>query len=257
MTISVITVTLNCASTLPALVASLQAQTRSDFEWIVVDGGSTDGTVDLLRNLEPGFGFRWISEPDFGIYHALNKGLAMAGGDYYLVIGADDELEPRAIGCYGRAVAGHEQAGGERPDIVSAPVWIDGALISPRAGLSWLRSGPPMVSAHSVGTLIRRDLHQSLGFYSRKFPIAADTHFLLKAAVSGCRFLHISEPVGRFGRDGVSGIDTLGALTESLRANIEVRGLLPLQLALFIPRVLRSYPRIARGAQRMRWRQKP
>ncbi|RYG31233.1 MAG: glycosyltransferase [Burkholderiales bacterium] len=242
--ISIITATYNVRDTIVPLTASLKAQTSADFEWIVVDGASTDGTQLLLAQMQ-GLPLRWISEPDFGIYHALNKGLGMASGDYYLVVGADDQLEPHAIESFSAALK-------SAPDVVSAPVWIEDVLMRPRDAKDWFRSGPPMVAAHSVGTLMRRDLHQRLGWYSRRYPIAADTFFLLRAVEAGCRFIEIDKPVGRFGRDGVSSVDVLGALCESLRANIEVRGQLLLQLAMFAVRLIRNYPRIARRLSAMR-----
>ena len=90
--ISIITATFNSAQTLPTLIASIRAQSDRSFEWIVVDGGSRDDTVALLRDAGDVV-TRWISEPDFGIYHALNKALLLAQGSYYLVVGSDDTLE--------------------------------------------------------------------------------------------------------------------------------------------------------------------
>ena len=98
-TISIITVTYNAAHVLPGLIDSLRAQTDRGFEWVVVDGASTDGTVELLS--ESGDVItRWISEPDFGIYHAMNKALQIMTGEYYLVVGADDRLNPDTIAQY-------------------------------------------------------------------------------------------------------------------------------------------------------------
>jgi len=243
MTISVLTATYNAAAQLPHLIESLRSQTDRDFEWIVVDGASTDGTVDLLKSAYD-LVIHWISEPDFGIYHALNKGLALAHGDYYLVVGSDDVLDPGAIERY-RQAAATTQA-----DIISAPVWADRRLMVPRRPPSWLRSGPPLVSGHSGGALIRKDLHRELGPYSRQYPIAADTLFLLRALRAGKRFSYIDQPAGSFGTGGVSGSDVLGALSESFRANVEVRGAWPLHFAFFILRVLKNGRRI--GRQQMR-----
>jgi glycosyltransferase involved in cell wall biosynthesis len=242
--ISIITATYEASAGIAQLADSLRAQTLREFEWVVIDGGSTDGTREILSQYNDVV-THWVSEPDFGIYHALNKGLALASGEYYLVIGADDQLEPNAIDAFTAALR-------DSPDVVSAPVRIDGELVRPRGPRDWVRSGPPMVSAHSVGTVIRRDLHQRLGMYSRRFPIAADTYFLLKAVAAGCRFVHIDEPVGRFGRHGVSSTDVLGALCESFRAHVEVQGRLPLQLLLFGLRLVRNYRRITRAVAAVR-----
>ena len=243
MQISIITASYNAASTLPTLIDSLRRQTDRSFEWIVVDGGSSDSTVELLRNAGDVV-TRWISEPDFGIYHALNKGLAVAGGEFYLVVGGDDVLERDAIANFSRAAT---ETGA---DVIAAPVRVDGRVVQPRAKLSWLRSGPPGVAAHSVGSLIRRSLHDEIGLYSRHYPIAADTFFLLQALTRGKRFAYLYHVVGTFGTAGTSSADTLGALCDSWRANVAVRGRYWLQLPLFILRLLTNGPRIARSAGR-------
>jgi len=237
--ISVITATRNAERHLPALIASLRAQTSRDFEWVIVDGASSDGTLELLRGASD-MATRWISEPDFGVYHALNKGLALARGEYYLVIGSDDSLLPGAL----EAFSGEAAASGA--DVIAAPVLVDGITVHPRRRLAWLRSGPPMVAAHSVGSLIRKSLHDEIGPYSRRFPIAADTYFLLQAIQRKKRFGYLNEAVGSFGTAGLSSGDTLGALTESWRATVAVRGRFWLQLPLFLARLVANGSRIAR-----------
>ncbi len=239
--ISVITATFNAERELPALIASLRAQTSRDFEWVIIDGASSDRTVDLLRGASD-IATRWISEPDFGIYHALNKGLALARGEYYLVLGSDDTLLPGAIEAFAGAAAA------EGADVVAAPVLVEGIAVHPRRNRPWLRSGPPMVAAHSVGSLIRKSLHDEIGPYSRRFPIAADTYFLLQVAQRQKRFAYLSDPVGSFGTAGLSSGDTLGALTESWRANVAVRGRFWLQLPMFLARLVANGGRIVRGA---------
>lgn len=92
MTISIITATWNSASTVRDTFDSVLRQSYQDYEYIVVDGGSTDGTVDIIREYEPLFGGRmhWMSEPDEGIYDAMNKGIARATGDVVGILNSDD-----------------------------------------------------------------------------------------------------------------------------------------------------------------------
>jgi len=89
--VSIITAVFNGSATLEKTIRSIAEQTFKDFEYIVVDGSSTDGTIDMLKNHE-GLIDCWVSEADDGIYDALNKGIDMARGDWLYFIGADDRL---------------------------------------------------------------------------------------------------------------------------------------------------------------------
>ncbi len=85
---SIITVCFNAANTIEKTIDSVLNQNYDDFEYIIIDGGSKDGTLDILRKYEEKIFFR--SEPDEGIYDAMNKGLSVANGDFVIFLGADD-----------------------------------------------------------------------------------------------------------------------------------------------------------------------
>jgi glycosyltransferase involved in cell wall biosynthesis len=92
MKISLVTVSYNSASTIRDTFESILNQTYKDIEYIVIDGASTDGTLDIIKAFEPKFNGRmkWISEPDAGIYDAMNKGIRMATGNIIGIINSDD-----------------------------------------------------------------------------------------------------------------------------------------------------------------------
>lgn len=92
MKISVITATFNSGKTLRDTIESVLRQTYRDIEYIIVDGASRDDTLDIIREYEPRFGgrMRWISEPDRGIYDAMNKGIWMATGAVVGLLNSDD-----------------------------------------------------------------------------------------------------------------------------------------------------------------------
>ena len=92
MKISIITASYNSVKTLADTMESVLSQTYTDWEYIIVDGGSKDGTIDLIRKYEPRFGdkLKWTSEPDHGIYDAMNKGIARATGDVVGILNSDD-----------------------------------------------------------------------------------------------------------------------------------------------------------------------
>ena len=101
MKLSIITINYNNAAGLKKTLDSVASQTCSDFEHIIVDGASTDGSVDIIREYENTLAFShpplasrltWISEPDTGIYNAMNKGVRMAEGEYTLMLNSGDYL---------------------------------------------------------------------------------------------------------------------------------------------------------------------
>ncbi|GHT55716.1 glycosyl transferase [Bacteroidia bacterium] len=91
MTFSIITVTYNAAQWLERTIQSIVNQNYPDIEYIIVDGGSTDGTLDIITNYKLRI-TKWISEPDKGLYDAMNKGLQLATGDYVWFINAGDRI---------------------------------------------------------------------------------------------------------------------------------------------------------------------
>ena len=92
MKLSIITATYNSERTLRDTMESILSQTFQDFEYIIVDGASKDATLDIIREYEPRFQgkMRYLSEPDKGIYDAMNKGFAMATGDVIGILNSDD-----------------------------------------------------------------------------------------------------------------------------------------------------------------------
>lgn len=106
-TISIVTPVFNGAATLEQTLESVRSQGYPGLEHVVVDGGSTDGTVEILERAED---VRWISEPDRGLSDAMNKGFAMASGELVGWLNADDYYLPRAVHRVGEAFAARPEA---------------------------------------------------------------------------------------------------------------------------------------------------
>lgn len=233
-TIAVITATKNAEKHLPILAASLVDQTDKIFEWIVCDGRSIDSTLKIIAesNIQP----KAVHvRDDFGIYDALNAGIKNINADYYLVVGADDSLAPDAIANY------KELASRFSPDFVAAAVSVNGRLVKPRRGLGWLLGMPGEASSHSVGLLIRTDMHNKMGMYSSKFPIAADQLFVLSCLNSGATIVHAAFKAGTFGTSGTSGSDDFGMITELFRVQTKMGRSLTLQVFLLFARIIKVY----------------
>ena len=92
MKISIVTATFNSGGTVRDTLESVLGQTFCDYEHLIIDGGSSDDTLDIVREYEPRYNgrLRWISERDRGIYDAMNKGIAMATGDVVGILNSDD-----------------------------------------------------------------------------------------------------------------------------------------------------------------------
>ena len=197
-TVSVITATFRCAPDLARLIASLRAQTDRDFDFLVLDGGSADATNEVIASSRDIVTYT-TSEPDRGIYDALNKGIRALRTDYYLVVGADDILFPGAIASYKSAV---RDTGA---DIVVAGVKAGSSIRRGyHPGNAW-RGHHKMVTSHSVGMLFRASLHERFGPYSLRYPLLADG-WLIKRACTDPRVRTVAGNfvAGEFGVRGSS-----------------------------------------------------
>jgi glycosyltransferase involved in cell wall biosynthesis len=215
--VSVITSVLNGGKFLTACLESVLSQDYPNIEHIVIDGGSTDGTVDLLRRYDDRVAL-WKSEPDNGIYDAWNKGLSEAGGEWICFLGSDDEFLPHAIGSYMRLAV-------KRPDAeyLSSKVLVvhpSGYLRTLGRPWSWRKFSQSMCTPHP-GSMHRRRLFERLGTYDLSYRIVGDYELLLRAHESlSAAYMPVVTVRMRFG--GVS--TTSRALDEEARAKLRTGG---------------------------------
>ncbi|MGD9470722.1 MAG: glycosyltransferase family 2 protein [Novosphingobium sp.] len=196
--VSVVTATFNALPELKMTIPNIAGQDFRSVEHIIIDGGSSDGTAEYLAGL--GGAVRWLSEPDGGIGDALNKGIAMARGEYVLVLQAEDRFcDPGSL----RAAAA-ELAGGE--DIVAFEVdllFADGSVRRRRSRpFGWLTRFK-MTSPHQ-GMFCRRDLFSRIGAFDPEFRIAMDYEFLLRAMQRGAQLKAVPWPVAVMPATGIS-----------------------------------------------------
>lgn len=236
MKLSVITPTFNAMKFLPTVVECLRNQTDKDFEWVVSDGASTDGTLEYLSEIKD-LNIKLLSQEDFGIYDALNRGIKACTGDFYLFLGADDVLYPDAVKVYKSAMS-HDV------DLITASINIDNEISVPLNKRPWLYGQASYISGFSVGVVCNKKLHENNGFFSNKYPIAADQLFIQKSIINGAKIEVLDVVVGRFSTNGLSGIDYLGALTEFHRVQIAIGGNKALQIAIMIIRLLKNFNRL-------------
>lgn len=181
--ISVITPTFNSVATLLSTMKSLLRQSYQNFDYVIVDGGSTDGTQDLIRAWKPYFTnrLRWISEPDKGIYDGMNKGMRLAQGDIVGILNSDDyftsddvlarvaeafETDPALDVVYGDV----HFVQGNSPEMVR---YYSSRKFTPESFKNGFMPAHPSV-------YVRKEVFDRSGGYNLDYKIAADFEWLVR-----------------------------------------------------------------------------
>lgn len=176
--VTIVTATYNDAADLGLTAESIRALAYKNVEWIVVDGGSSDGTIDFVKRNEDIVDY-WSSEPDEGIYDAWNKGVSRASGEWISFLGAGDRYHPDALDRYVRAIG--EQA--SVPGLVSSRVQHvsrQGEILRVWGGpFEWAKFRKYMTIGHS-GALHHRSLFQKHGLFDTSYACASDYEFLIR-----------------------------------------------------------------------------
>jgi glycosyltransferase involved in cell wall biosynthesis len=182
MKVSIITVCYNRADTIGDTFESVLSQTHSDFEYIVVDGASQDNTVEIIKQYEPLLQgrMRWVSEPDKGLYDAMNKGLRMATGEFIALINSDDLI------CDSHAL-----------EKVANIFQLDKTLDAVYANIFYVsqKDTSKIVRTWNVGTqklfrtgwhpahpalYIKKDVYDKYGLFNLDYELAADFELMLR-----------------------------------------------------------------------------
>jgi glycosyltransferase involved in cell wall biosynthesis len=199
--ISIITINLNNKTGLEKTIPSVIEQNYSDFEYIIMDGGSTDGSLSIIETHQSHFSY-WCSEPDKGIYQAMNKGILAAKGKYLLFLNSGDILDNAYV---------LEKISTHLTDPISI-IFGNITYVRPN-GIRELSRYPSKISAHflSITTLphpasfISRNTLLTLGLYDESYKIAADYAFfaiaILKYNVS---YKYVNQNIACFATDGIS-----------------------------------------------------
>jgi len=188
MKLTIITINRNNASGLERTLQSVASQSFREFEHVIVDGASTDGSVDVIRKYAERFGNRvkWVSELDKGIYDAMNKGIKMASGDYIQILNSSDCLvDERVTERMHKALENN-----------GFPSILYGNMLKPMPGgktkcdKSFEGEDITMLGLY-IGTLnhspayIRRSLFDKYGLYDESLKIDSDWKWYLQAIVMG------------------------------------------------------------------------
>ena len=201
MRLSIITINYNNCSGLLKTIESVISQTFRDFEWIVIDGESTDGSRELIEQYADHFSY-WVSEPDRGIYNAMNKGIKVARGEYLQFLNSGDWLfdETSLERCFSHSF---------KSDIAYGDFYFaykDGKMErSHFPNQLSLRYFYRFSLGHNA-SFIKRELLQK-DLYDERFRIVSDWEFFLKKAMENCSFEYLDEIVSCFDTDGISRVN--------------------------------------------------
>ena len=209
MKLSIITINRNNAEGLRKTMESVFAQTYRDFEYIVIDGASADDSVDIIREYESihhssfhFFTFIWLSEPDTGIYNAMNKGLKMAHGEYTLMLNSGDYLVDEHV--IERIIP-----------VLHTEDMIQGNVIEEhkdktiryrgygRSEISFI----DVIDGHFVhqAMFIKLNAMKKYGYYDDNYKKAADSYFFITAlGLGNATFRYVDIDVANFDTSGIS-----------------------------------------------------
>lgn len=211
---SVITVTYNCVDTIERTIKSVLSQNYPNIEYIIIDGASTDGTVEIIQKYEDFLAY-FVSEPDEGLYYAMNKGIAHATGEIIGIINGDDEY---IDGALERVVACYEENCSDviyGNSLFENPITKRRKIECPHIEQMRYRMGVVHPS-----TFVKREVYQKYGVFNTKYRIAADYDLMLRFYNQNLKFTYINECFTVFMEGGIS--ETKGALCAREAKNISL-----------------------------------
>jgi glycosyltransferase involved in cell wall biosynthesis len=215
MKLSIVTINYNNKLGLEKTIDSVKRQTLKGFEYILIDGGSTDGSLEVIQENEALFA-SWVSEPDRGIYNAMNKGISKATGDYILFINSGDSLySPDSLKRFLFEPL--------EKDIIFGDLQIE------KAGDYRIKKYPDVIrfsymlvdSLPHPATLMKRGLFELYGMYDETFGIAADwKFFILTICKYNVSYEHREMVVSSFDFTGVSSVEESKARIEAEKESV-------------------------------------
>ncbi len=191
--ISIITPVLNGVGFLEKNILSIKNQNYSNFEHIIIDGGSNDGTIDIIKKYDGKYNMKWVSEKDTGIYNALNKGFDIATGDIFCWLDSDCFYLPN---IFKKIV--NEFAKNPKIDVVFGNILIsdeNGKIINYIKHTDFdldvlIYFG---MNVNPQATFWRKNIHYKLNNLDEKYSLSSDYDFFIRMGLSGSKFYHIKD----------------------------------------------------------------
>jgi len=240
MKLSIITINLNNVAGLRKTIESVVSQSFTDFEFLVIDGSSTDGSVEVIKEFSGKITF-WSSEPDNGIYQAMNKGIREAKGDYCLFLNAGDFLvNDKVLNSVFHQDLTEDIVVGDCNVSKNGEVVFN--TLSPEEitfGAFYGRTIPHQ------SAFIKLDLFERYGFYSEQYRIHSDLEFFIRTLiVNSCSYKHINITVSDYNLEGLSG-NTDNNSVSAAEYDLILRSFIP-------PRIVSDYAAWAKERDEMK-----
>lgn len=207
---SVITVVRNDCHNITKTAESVLSQEAGLFEYIIIDGDSTDGTKDIIECFRPQLAF-YLSEQDHGIYNAMNKGLAEANGEYVIFLNSGDRFVDSTV---------LSKTASALQDI-SADVVYGDVMLGKSDGGDFVKKAQPPTNCHRMyfchqSSFVRREVIQAMPF-DEKYQMSADFKLMKQLFLQKNRFYHLDFPVAFFDRNGISNTQRAKGLSENIK----------------------------------------
>ncbi|MFH1903525.1 MAG: glycosyltransferase family 2 protein [Candidatus Omnitrophota bacterium] len=197
--VSIITVCLNSEKHLEETIKSVLGQTYQNIEYVIIDGGSTDGTLDIIKKYRSRIAY-WVSEPDQGLYDAMNKGIALAKGELVGILNSDDYYQPDAVEIIVNEFKKDKEAGVFWGD--TELLFNDGKYREVVLGRSE-KIGTPRWCINHPSSFVKREIYQKWR-YDLRYRISADFDLFLKFYFNGIKFHYCRGMISCFRGGGKS-----------------------------------------------------
>jgi glycosyltransferase involved in cell wall biosynthesis len=208
--VTIITVCFNSAKTIEQTFRSVCDQTYENIEYVVVDGASTDGTVDIIKAHEDLIDY-YVSEPDNGLYYAMNKGLELAQGEYILILNSDDWYVSDAVEALVAAIgySGCDFVSGLRKYVNSSEKIIN---LSPLMNFDY--SVYLRAPIHHETMLVPRRVYDQIGPYNTNYKIVGDLDLMIRLFESGISHFKLRKQITFFRQTGISNTDEAALIAD-------------------------------------------
>ncbi len=240
--ISIITVVYNGEKYLEETIQSVVNQSYNNIEYIIIDGGSTDGTLDIIKKYENNIDY-WISEIDKGIYDAINKGISVAKGEYIGVIGADDIYYKDAL----KHIADYIEKNKNTDLIYGNISYIDenGSIIKskrsslPKDKLFMIKG----MSIPHIASFVKKSIYEKYGKYDVSMKCASDYQYFLNLYLENISIKYLDVYISKFRNTGVTNNNIIQSNWEVFKIRQKYKVNIVINIYYFLRTVLSKFIR--------------